>query len=192
MHLLIAHNLAAFRGDRLVFRDVSFAIRSGEILLLNGENGAGKSSLLRAIAGLTPLATGTLSWDGEDALDDLCLHAARIAWLGHMDAVKPAMTVLENVGAPEALAAMGLAGFAELPARMLSAGQKRRLAIARVLASERPLWLLDEPSTALDGTSTGRLLQLCEAHRAGGGMIIASTHLPLALDGAKTLCLSAR
>ena len=189
MHLLTASNLALFRGERLVFRDISFSVGSGEALVLRGANGAGKSSLLRTVAGLTPLAAGTLSWDGENALEDLPTHAGRIAWLGHLDAIKPALSVLENVPAPEALQAMGLQGFAELPARLLSAGQKRRLAIARVIAASAPLWLLDEPTTALDAASVSRFLEICAGHCASGGLIIASTHLALDLPGAKTLSL---
>lgn len=189
MHLLTAFNLALFRGERLVFRDISFSLGSGEFLVLRGANGAGKSSLLRAVAGLTPLAAGTLSWDGADALEDLPAHAKRIAWLGHPDAVKPALTVFENVPAPEALLAVGLQAYGELPARLLSAGQRRRLGLARVVAAKASLWLLDEPTTALDAASTGRFLEICAAHRESGGLIIASTHLPLALPRAKTLTL---
>ncbi len=189
MHLLTASNLALFRGERLVFRDISFVVASGEFLVLRGANGAGKSSLLRAVAGLAPLAAGRLVWDGEDALEDFPTHARRIAWLGHLDAVKPALTVLENVPAPDALRALGLQAFAELPARLLSAGQKRRLALARVVAASAPLWLLDEPTTALDAASIARFLALCDSHRAGGGLIIASTHLPLDVQGARTLTL---
>ncbi len=189
MHLLTAANLAIFRGERLVFRDISFSLRSGEFLVLRGANGAGKSSLLRGIAGLTKLAAGTLNWDGENALEDLPTHAKRIAWLGHLDAVKPALTVKENVPALAALRSVGLQAYAELPARLLSAGQKRRLSLARVIAAKAPLWLLDEPTTALDGASIGRFMECCEAHRAQGGMIIASTHTPLEFSTAKTLTL---
>lgn len=188
MHLLTASNLALFRGERLVFRDLSFGLGAGGALLLRGANGAGKSSLLRALAGLTPLAAGAIRWDGEDALEDFCAHARRIAWLGHADAVKPALTVGEQVPEP-ALRRMGLEGFAALPARLLSAGQKRRVAIARVIAADRPLWLLDEPTTALDAAACRRFLQCCDAHRSQGGMIIASTHMALDLPGAETLSL---
>ena len=160
----------------------------GGILVLRGANGAGKSTLLRALAGLTPLAAGTLQWGGENALEDLPEHAKRIAWLGHLDAVKPALTAAEHVPAA-ALAAVGLASYADLPARLLSAGQKRRLAIARVVASSAPLWLLDEPTTGLDAASVARFSSLCEAHRETGGMIIASTHTPLELRDTAVLTL---
>jgi heme exporter protein A len=175
-----------FRGERLVLNSVSFSLSQGGALLLRGANGAGKSTLLRAIAGLTPLAGGTLLWDGENALEDLCEHARRIGWLGHLDAVKPALTVSEQVCGP-ALEAVGLASYAALPARLLSAGQKRRLALARVAATGAPLWLLDEPTTGLDAASVARFQTLCETHRAGGGMIIASTHIPLGLPGEAVL-----
>ncbi len=157
-------------------------------MLLRGANGAGKSTLLRTLAGLTPLAAGALTWGGMPALQDVCTHAARIAWLGHLDAVKPALTAVEHVPVA-ALAAVGLAAYAELPARLLSAGQKRRLAIARVVAAGRPLWLLDEPTTGLDTASIAAFCVLCEAHRATGGMLIASTHTPLELRDIATLNL---
>lgn len=189
LHLLTATGLAAFRGERLVFKDIGFSLCEGGALLLRGANGAGKSSLLRAIAGLTPLTAGRLLWDGEDALEDLAEHAARIAWLGHLDAVKPALTAFETVPDLAALAAFGLAGFADLPARLLSAGQKRRLALARVLAAQAPLWLLDEPTNGLDTASIGLAEAVFARHLAGGGMIIASTHTPLALPDAAVLNL---
>ncbi len=188
MHLLTASKLAVFRGERLVFQDIGFSLAAGGALLLRGANGAGKSSLLRAIAGLTPLAAGTLSWDGEDALEDLPSHAKRIGWLGHQDAVKPALTALENVPDMAALQAVNLGAYAALPARLLSAGQKRRLAIARVVAAGAPLWLLDEPTNGLDAVSIALAEAIFARHLAGGGMLIASTHTPLDL-AAETLRL---
>ncbi len=177
-----AQNLAVFRGERLVFRDFSFTLRPGGAVLLRGPNGAGKSTLLRAVAGLTPLAAGRLLWAGEDALEDLPTHARRLAWLGHLDAVKPALTVAEQVADAAALAAFGLAGFAALPAKFLSAGQKRRLALARVAASGAVLWLLDEPGNGLDTASLAMLEAVLAAH-------LASTHTPLGLPGAEILHL---
>jgi heme exporter protein A len=187
--LLTATKLALFRGERLIFQNLSFSAAPGGALLLRGANGAGKSSLLRALAGLAPLAAGTLLWDGENALEDLPTHAGRIAWLGHQDAVKPALSVLENVPNKDAVAQLGLAAYAALPARLLSAGQKRRLAIARVVAKSAPLWLLDEPTTGLDAASIDRFTEICATHRATGGIIIASTHTPLDLPGAEILRL---
>jgi heme exporter protein A len=188
LHLLTASHLAIFRGDRLVLCNISFSLANGEVLLLRGANGTGKSTLLRALAGLTPLASGRLSWGDENALEDHPTHAGRIAWLGHLDAVKPALTAAEHAP-PAALASVGLGAYAALPARLLSAGQKRRLALARVVAQKRPLWLLDEPTTGLDTASVAQFCALCEAHRASGGMIIASTHMPLDLHEPKVLNL---
>lgn len=192
--MLEAKDLAVFRGERLVLAGLGFRLARGGALLLRGPNGSGKSTLLRALAGLTPLAAGRLLWQGEDALADLPAHAARLAWLGHQDAVKPGLSVAENLrfwGAPApALEAVGLAALADLPARLLSAGQKRRLAIARLAASPRPLWLLDEPTLGLDAASVERLGGLLAAHRACGGLVIAATHLPLPLPGAATLPLA--
>jgi heme exporter protein A len=186
--MLEAFNLSVFRGERLVLRDVSLRLESGQAILLRAPNGSGKSTLLRALAGLTPLAGGRLLWAGAPAFDDMPAHAARIGWLGHLDAVKPALNVGEHAPAA-ALAAVGLAGFAALPARLLSAGQKRRLAIARVLAANRPLWLLDEPTTGLDTAAVAQFEALCSAHLAAGGMLVASTHLELNISAAAVLTL---
>ena len=140
------------------------------------------------MAGLTPLAAGELLWNNLPALADREAHAARIGWLGHQDAVKPALTPAEQVPQTK-LALVGLEKFANLPSRFLSAGQKRRLAIARVVAAEKPLWLLDEPTTGLDAASIQQFLGLCEAQRQRGGMIIASTHTPMELPDAQVLAL---
>lgn len=184
--MLTATNISVFRGERLVLRGVSFTLAPGGFLLLRGPNGAGKSTLLRAVAGLTPLAAGELTWDGEAVSADPAAHAGRLAWLGHLDAVKLALTPAEHVKRA-ALAPVGLTAYADLPARLLSAGQKRRLAIARVQAAGKKLWLLDEPTTGLDTASVSRFLNSCEAHRAAGGMILASTHLPLEHPGITVL-----
>jgi heme exporter protein A len=186
---LSAGNLAVFRGERLVFRDIGFVLRPGGALLLRGPNGAGKSSLLRVLAGLTPLAAGTLRWNNENALEDHPTHAARIAWLGHLDAVKLALTAAEHVSDRDALASVGLTGYRDLPAKFLSAGQKRRLALARIIAARAPLWLLDEPTNGLDTASIAMLTPVFARHRAEGGSIIASTHTPLDLPGAAVLAL---
>lgn len=188
MHLLTARKLAVFRGDRLILSGVSFLLRPGDILLLRGANGTGKTSLLRALAGLTPLAGGDLLWNGQAALAEPTLHASRIGWLGHQNAVKPALTPAQQVPR-HALALMELDALADIPSRLLSAGQKRRLAIARVAANLKPLWLLDEPTTGLDATAIASFLTLCQIQRERGGIIIASTHTDLALPGAKTFTL---
>ncbi len=196
--MLQADGLAAFRGEFLVFRDLSFTVPAGGALLLAGPNGAGKSTLLRLLAGLLPPAAGRLLWDGQDALADAATQAGRVAFLGHRDAVKPGLTVAENLrfaarlggfDAEAALAAMALEALAALPARMLSAGQSRRLALARVVLSPAPLWLLDEPTLGLDTASVARLGGLLAAHRDRGGLVVAATHLPLPLPGAGELAL---
>jgi heme exporter protein A len=190
--------LSAFRGERLVLRDVCFTVPSSGALLLLGPNGAGKSTLLRVLAGLKRPDAGRLLWDGSDALADPALHATQIAFLGHLDAVKPGLTVAENLALPArlsgrpigmALEAVGLAALAELPARMLSAGQRRRLAIARLVLSRAPLWLLDEPTLGLDARSVELFGALLARHREAGGVVVAATHLPLPLPGAETLQL---
>jgi heme exporter protein A len=196
--VLRAEGLAAFRGERLVLRDISFTVAAGGALLLKGPNGSGKSTLLRLIAGLVRAAAGRLLWNGEDALADLAGQGARTAYLGHQDAVKPGLTVAENLrfaarmgggSVPAALDRMNLGPLADLPARMLSAGQKRRLALARVALSPGLLWLLDEPTLGLDAASIDRLGTLLAEHRARGGIVVAATHLPLPLPGGAELHL---
>lgn len=191
---LQAIGLAAIRGERLVFRDVSFSVAAAGALLLSGPNGSGKSTLLRLLAGLLRPAAGVLTWNGQDAF----AADRSVAYLGHQDAVKPGLTVLENLGfahrtgggdVASALAALGLTELADLPARLLSAGQQRRLALARLCLSKARLWLLDEPTLGLDQSSVQLLGQMLGAHRAGGGVVIAATHLPLPLPDAAELRL---
>jgi heme exporter protein A len=196
--LLQAIGLAAFRGERLVFRDLDFVVVAGGALLLTGPNGSGKSTLLRLLAGLLRPAAGVLSWNGADALIDLAAHARRVAYVGHQDAIKPGLTAAENLhfaarltGARvgTALAAVGLEGLADLPARMLSAGQKRRLALARLALSHATLWLLDEPTLGLDAAAVERFGAMLAGHRASGGLLVAATHLPLPLSDTAELRL---
>ncbi|MEA3024579.1 MAG: heme exporter protein [Alphaproteobacteria bacterium] len=195
---LSGRDLACLRGGREVFAGLNFAAESGEALVVTGHNGAGKTTLLRLIAGLLEPAQGEIELSGGAADASLPEQAH---YLGHCDALKPALTVLENLQfwyaflggrdapAASALDAVGLAGLAGLPAGYLSAGQRRRLSVARLLAAPRPVWLLDEPTAALDSAGQQRLLGLMQAHLAGGGIIVAATHGPLGLDGAKELRL---
>jgi heme exporter protein A len=196
------HDLCCRRGGRVVFDGLDFALSPGEALVLVGPNGSGKSSLLRLMAGLLPPFLGALRWQGAAIAADAEAHRARLAYLGHLDAVKPALGVAENLrfwidlagGNAQALdAALGrfnLADLAAMPARYLSAGQRRRLALARVVAVPKALWLLDEPSTGLDARSVAALEAAIADHRRSGGIVVASTHVPLALDGASSLDLA--
>lgn len=199
-----AENLACARGERAVFRDVALRLEAGGALLLHGPNGSGKSSLLRVLAGLLPPFAGRLAWHDGTVADAPERHAARLVYLGHANAVQPALTVAETLtfwarllpdGQTDrvagAMAAFGLQDLADVPARYLSAGQGRRLALARLLLGPAPLWLLDEPATGLDRDSTTALWAQVATHRGVGGMVIAAMHGPADLPGAAELDLSA-
>jgi heme exporter protein A len=188
---LSADNLACVRGGRTVFTGLNFTVAGGEALVVTGRNGAGKSSLLRMIAGLVHIAAGRLTLTG--GADEANL-AEQAHYLGHQDALKPALSVRENLSfwatflgdrsdaVEPALEAVGLGPLADLPAAYLSAGQRRRLSIARLLAAKRPIWLLDEPTSALDAPSQNKLAALMKEHLAGNGIIVAATHGPIGLD----------
>lgn len=180
----MAEQLACARGGRVVVRGVRFALPPGRALVVSGPNGAGKSTLLRTLAGLAEPAEGALN------------GLPMCAFLGHLDGLKAALSVREQVRlagaarAEEAIGAWGLDDLAELPVRMLSAGQRRRAALATVLATDAPLWLLDEPTTALDDAAVARFGRVCAHHLAHGGFVIAATHAPLPLPDPITLRLS--
>ncbi|MSO99948.1 MAG: heme ABC exporter ATP-binding protein CcmA [Acetobacteraceae bacterium] len=198
--MLRAEDLTVIRGERLVFQGLSFSLLKGGALILAGPNGAGKSTLLRLLAGLARPDSGRLLWAGADVRADRVAHGRRVALLGHQDALKPGLTAAENLefaarlsgrSAAAALFELGLEALADLPARVLSAGQKRRLALARVSLSSAPLWLLDEPTLGLDDAAVERLGALLSRHRDHGGMIVAATHVVLPLSGAETIQLAA-
>ena len=196
--LISGENLACLRGDRLLFRDLAFAVPAGGAVLLTGPNGSGKTSFLRIVAGLLKPTHGTLSFRGEPVEEDPETFHAALHYIGHRDAVKPMLTVAENLTfwarlrggrgqVGEALDGFGLSHLADLPARFLSAGQKRRLGLARLLAAPAQLWLLDEPTVSLDKGSVAALEGMIAEHRAGGGAVMAATHIDLGLDGAEML-----
>ena len=196
--MLTAHELACWRAERLVFSGLSFTLEPGSAALLLGPNGTGKSSLLRVLTGLLPAADGQVLWAGEDIRREPAAHGRRLRYLGHQDGLKGSLTVAENLafqaalaggGVTAALDAMGLAPLADLPARVLSAGQKRRLTLARLALAPAALWLLDEPTLGLDEASVSRFGAMLAAHRARGGIVLAATHLPLPLPDAVCLRL---
>lgn len=188
---LSGHGLRCVRGGREVFAGLDFAAGSGEAVAVVGRNGSGKTSLLRLIAGLLVPAGGTIALEGGDG--ELTL-AEQCHYLGHRDALKPALSVAENLAfwadflggerfdAAESLAEVGLDHATHLPAGFLSAGQRRRLSLARLLTVRRPVWLLDEPTNALDVAGQDMFAGLMREHLAAGGMIVAATHAPLGIE----------
>jgi heme exporter protein A len=194
---LHAENLRCERGGRIVFSGMGFAVNAGELLELTGPNGSGKSSLLRLIAGLNQPSEGTIGLDGGMAELSIGQQAHYVA---HQDAVKTALTVDENLrfwqgflgggDVARALDALDLVRLASYPAGLLSAGQKRRLALARLALVPRALWLLDEPTVGLDAQSSRRLVALMRGHLDRGGLIVAATHVPLGLAAAHNLDLA--
>lgn len=197
---LSGRDISCTRGGRTVFTGVSFDVAAGEALAITGANGAGKSSLLRMLAGLLPLAGGCIHY--AENVSELTL-AEQAHYLGHRDPFKPALSVRENLNfwqrylgnaaldIEHALTAVGLGAIGHLPAGFLSAGQKRRLSIARLIAVKRPIWLLDEPATALDAAGQAAFIAIMQSHLDGGGLIAAATHGPLGIT-ARELRLGAR
>jgi heme exporter protein A len=194
---LSANALACIRGGRLVFRELNFALEAGRALAIEGPNGAGKTSLLRMIAGFLSPAAGTISLHAEGTeISDGEERGKLCGWIGHHDGVKPQLSVSENLkffanlyGAEKpvesALSEVGLARLAELPGQYLSAGQKRRLALARLKLTNRPLWLMDEPLASLDAAGKKLASEMIASHCAQGGIVIAATHEPLGIDCAR-------
>jgi heme exporter protein A len=189
---LTASNLGCTRGGRVLFRDLNFNVEAGQLLTLEGPNGSGKTSLLRVLAGFIPPSDGSVSVEGAAGdTGDAEERGKLIGWFGHQDAAKSQLTPRETLGffaalygvsVPEnsTLAEMGLARVADLPCQYLSAGQKKRLGLARLKLCARPIWLLDEPTASLDAEGRELIARMIEAHRASGGLAIAATHEPIA------------
>ncbi|MCP4328946.1 MAG: heme ABC exporter ATP-binding protein CcmA [Alphaproteobacteria bacterium] len=197
------HGLTCIRGERLVFEGLTFAVDAGSVLFLTGPNGSGKTSLMRLMAGLARPAVGTLTWDGAPVDDDPDGHRARLRYLGHENAVKPALTVGDDLefwcrwrggvpdSAPETAQRLALDHLWETPCRFLSAGQRRRLALARLITVPASLWLLDEPAVGLDHESLITLETLLAGHCASGGCAVVATHQELSVPGADRLDFAA-
>lgn len=189
--MLEALDLAAIRGDRLLFSRLALRLEPGQMLRIAGANGLGKTTLLRMLVGLVQPETGDIRWQGQPIAAQRDAYHGALLHLGHAPAIDALLTPLENLrfacaaagdriapgAAGEALVRIGLADQRDLPAGVLSAGQKRRIALARLfLSAHRPLWVLDEPLTALDAAAAAQLAATLEAHCAGGGMVVLTTH----------------
>jgi heme exporter protein A len=200
---LSVENVSVARGDRTILAGLSFSVAAGEALLLTGPNGAGKTTLLRAIAGLIGLSAGAITLEGGAADRSI---AEQAHYAAHSNALKGSLTVAENLAfwgtylggasgsdlnsaVDAALDALDLDDLADVPAAYMSAGQKRRAGLARILMAKRPLWLLDEPTVSLDSQSVEIVARLINAHTAGGGLALVATHLPLALTAPRSLTL---
>jgi len=193
--MLSVADLSCIRGDRTLFRGVSFALEAGQCLHLEGGNGVGKTSLLRIVAGLSPAAQGAVRWHGELLGSPLCQLPAQMLYLGHLLALKDELSAVENLCAGSAIAGntiepaqaldalkqLGLAGRTALPVRVLSQGQKRRVALARLLLQQNPLWVLDEPFVALDAAANALIVRVLHGHLAQGGMVLLTSHQPVDL-----------
>jgi heme exporter protein A len=195
-HSLSGRNLTLIRGERCLFQDLDFSIASGELLTIEGANGTGKTSLLRAIAGLIDLEDGLVRWNNADVKRNRQAFHAGLAWTGHRPGFKGDLTLLENLRFEAGLRAMhapasgrhldrlGLAGAVDLPFRSLSAGQQRRGALARMILANAPLWLMDEPFTNLDSAGQDLVIELLGQHLRNGGLCVMATHQHFELDEA--------
>ena len=193
MTVFTGSDLTCLRGERLVFGNLAFSASTGDAVMLRGRNGAGKSSLLRLMAGLTSPRRGNIRWQEHDIADDRIAHRARLQYLGHQDAIKPVLSVRDNLRLwaelrgvsdidgeiDQALRALDIHHLAHTAGRYLSSGQKRRTALSRILLGSSDLWLLDEPTVGLDRESCAELARLIADFRAKGGIVIYSTHIDL-------------
>jgi heme exporter protein A len=202
--MLLAHELACERGERLLFRNLAFELRGGEALLVRGGNGHGKTSLLRILCGLSAPAAGVVSWRGERIGNAHEQYGREMAYIGHANGIKDDLSPLENLrlaaalcgrelnpaAATAALEQVGLSRCMDLPARVLSFGQRRRVALAGLLTAGALLWILDEPLTGLDIQGVAMVERMIRDHVVAGGMVIMTTHQPLTLDGLTPKTLS--
>jgi heme exporter protein A len=191
---LNAAALTLFRGDRCLFRELSFALNPGELLLLEGRNGSGKTSLLRAIAGLLELESGTIHWDGSPVSQEPQIFQNSLVWMSHKVGFKGDLTLVENLQYESKLRLQSTADFDDtlkqlnlgklrrLPMRSLSAGQQRRVALARMLLSSATLWMMDEPVSNLDSEGRELVVRLLRKHLSDGGMAIVAVHQDINLD----------
>jgi len=196
---LIVENLSIHRASQEIISNISFELSSGDALIVTGENGSGKSTTLRGVAGLMPLHSGSVKLFDETGKQFEGETREYCHYLGHQNGMKPALTVRENLDfwqkfcgdadltIEEALDEVDLAHTIDLPFNYLSAGMKRRVSIARLLISDRPIWIVDEPTAGLDAHSVKMFTGLCHAFCEGGGILIAATHLPLGIETEKTL-----
>nr|WP_297400327.1 cytochrome c biogenesis heme-transporting ATPase CcmA [uncultured Marinobacter sp.] len=200
--LLQAINLECERDGRMLFRDLSFSILPGTVTRVEGPNGSGKTTLLRMLAGLNDGWAGEMLWCGEPRRRQREVFLRNSLYLGHRPGIKPLLTPLENLRAlsagrrplpdpllRQALAGTGLDGFADVPCRNLSAGQQRRVALARLLVADEPLWLLDEMFTAIDAHGIVALESLLQQRAEEGGAVVVTTHHPLQLPGMQRIVL---
>jgi heme exporter protein A len=205
MNIFSAENLTCVRGGRIVFTCLDFTLEAGNALMLVGPNGSGKSSLLRLMAGLLEPAAGNLKWGREEIHEDPEIHSGRLHYIGHLDAVKPTLSVFENVlfwaslmngnsengeATIKALNTFGLGHLEKVPGRFLSTGQRQRVKLARILASPAPLWLLDEPTAGLDKETITTLETAINHHCTGGGLVVISTHSDVQLPDHQVIDLA--
>lgn len=194
--MLQVHGLACQRGSRRLFSGLEFSLAPGHWLQVEGHNGAGKTSLLRILAGLSPAEEGRITWQGRPVREVRDAFNAHLLYLGHAPAIKDDLSALENLQTSAALAGQpvdelralkalrqwGLKGREDLPSRVLSQGQKRRVALARLLCASAPLWILDEPFVALDVAAVAQLCQIIDTHLSGGGMVLFTSHQAVQLQ----------
>lgn len=200
---LTVENLQCIRDDRVLFEGLNFTLHSGQILQIEGRNGSGKTSLLRILCGLTLATEGIVLWKNQDIQATRTEFCAELSYIGHTPGIKQELTPLENlaisralgaqitaISAQEALTTVGLYGFEDVPTRNLSAGQQRRVALARLLIHQTQLWILDEPFTALDKTAIGMVESLLDDHARRGGMVIVTSHHHINCERAQSLHLT--